>query len=304
MEFHGYRLLCAPPPAQGPAIFLPILKALEGDTFGGGPLRAAANLDHVGRLWRIADEQSHQLIGDQPGSRATAEKFYSEEAIRSLREHAMLPFASAGKKSARVYEPSPAEVLGSTTHWLVADSQGNIVCATQSQSLHFGAGVVAPGTGVVLNDTMSDFTFTEAQHPNFVGSGRRPRSTLAPTIVFRGKDPVFAIGVPGGSRITTAMLQVLIDRLALNRPLAEAIGDTRVHYTPPTVQNKEVTFEGEQSLSYELADSMRARGWRVVTPEESGRGRRFGGVNAIERNADGTWTGYADPRRTNVAVGY
>ena len=100
------------------------------------------------------------------------------------------------------------------------------------------------------------------------------------------------------------MLQVLIDRLALNRPLAEAIGDTRVHYTPPTVQNKEVTFEGEQSLSYELADSMRARGWRVVTPEESGRGRRFGGVNAIERNADGTWTGYADPRRTNVAVGY
>ncbi len=304
MDFRGYRLICAPPPAQGPAIFLPILKVLENETFGGGPLRTAANLDLIGRVWRIADGQSHRLIGDDATSRATVEKFIAPEAIRALREQALATTPAHAKKSAQLYEPAPAEVLGSTTHWLVADAQGNLVCATQSQSLHFGAGVVAPGTGVVLNDTMSDFNFTDRRHPNFVAPGRRPRSTLSPTIVFRGDKPVFAIGVPGGARITTAMLQVLLDRLVLNRPLAEAMGDTRIHYVARTTLTKEESFEAETSLPTDLAADLRGRGWQVVLPEEAGRGRHFGGVNAIEFNANGTLTGLADPRRTNAAVGY
>ena len=302
MDFHGYRLLCAPPPAIGPAIFLPILKALEDENFGGGPLRTAANLDEIGRVWRIADAEAHRRIGDTPGSRVMLEVFLAPATIRSLRERAAIS-ARAGKTS-QIYEASLAEVAGSTTHWLVADAEGNIVCATQSQSLHFGAGVIAPGTGVVLNDTMSDFTFTDAQNPNFVAPGHRPRSTLSPTIVFRGEQPAFAIGVPGGARISTAMLQVLLDRLALNRPLADAIGDTRVHFVAKIGATGEESFEAEQSLPKEISQGLRDRGWKVVLPEEPGRGRHFGGVNAIEFNANGTLSGFADPRRTNAAAGF
>jgi gamma-glutamyltranspeptidase/glutathione hydrolase len=302
MPFRGYRLVCAPPPALGPAIFLPVLKALEDVNFGGGPLRSVENLDLLGRFWRVADVQGHRLIGDDGASRAALDKLLSPDAIRALREQGSAP-AAAGK-TVRLDADSPSEILGSTTHWLVADVQGNIVCATQSQSLHFGAGVIAPGTGVVLNDTMSDFTFTDRRNPNFVAPGRRPRSTLSPTIVFRGDRPAFAIGVPGGARITTAMLQVLLDRLALGRPLAEAIGDTRVHFVAGAAPAKDVSLEAETSLPAELGEGLRARGWKVTLPEEPGRGRHFGGVNAIEFNADGTWTGFADPRRTNAAVGY
>ncbi len=302
MDFRGYRLVCAPPPALGPAIFLPVLKALENENLSGGPLRSVMNLDLLGRFWSVADVQGHRLIGDAGASREAMEKFLSPDSIRSLREQASAPVTA--KKTVQLDADAPSEILGSTTHWLVADAQGNIVCATQSQSLHFGAGVVAPGTGVVLNDTMSDFTFSDQRNPNFVAPGRRPRSTLSPTIVFRGDRLAFAIGVPGGARITTAMLQVLLDRLAFGRPLAEAIGDTRVHFVASTAQTKVVSFEAETSLPAELGEGLRARGWKVTLPEEPGRGRHFGGINAIELNADGSWTGYADPRRTNLAIGY
>ena len=128
--------------------------------------------------------------------------------------------------------------------------------------------------------------------------------------MLRGGQPVLALGVPGGARITTAMVQVLLDRLALNRPLADAIGDTRIHFVAPTRQAEAASFEAEKSLASDLAAGLRTRGWKVELPEEPGRGRHFGGVNAIEFNSDvmpagaASLTGYADPRRTNAAVGY
>lgn len=187
--------------------------------------------------------------------------------------------------------------MAATTHFLVADAAGNIVCATQSQSLHFGA-------GVVLNDSLSNFSFSEPKSPNYVAPGRRPRSTIAPTIVFRSGRPVFAIGIPGAVRIPTALLQALLDRLTLDRPLAEAIGDTRVHFDRNWRRNDEESIEGELSLPAAATDELRALGWKVNLTEPAGTGRMFGGINAIELNPGGGYTGYADPRRTNAALGY
>ena len=210
IDFRGYHLLCAPPPASGPAQFLTIMKVLEEDNFGGGPLRNAANLDRIGRVWRIVEPQTWRLIGDSPDSRASFEKLVAPASIRAIREKAaggQLPRRARQALAARAEagdEPFYEDPMAATTHWLVADAQGNIVCATQSLSLHFGAGVVPPGTGVVLNDSMSNFSFAQSKNPNYVAPGRRPHSTIAPTIVFRGGRPVFAIGIPGSSRIPTA----------------------------------------------------------------------------------------------------
>jgi len=90
----------------------------------------------------------------------------------------------------------------------------------------------------------------------------------------------------------------------LGRPLAEAIGDTRIHFTAPYRRGEVEAFEAEQSLPPEESQALQALGWKVNLPEPAGTGRFFGGVNAIEFNADGTLTGFADPRRTNVAGGY
>ncbi len=303
MDFRGYTLQCAPPPASGAALFLPIMKALETQTFAPGPLRSAANLDTIGRVWRAAFPAINRTIGDKPESRFFFEKLLAPDAIAELRAKAFGPLA-AKKKVVMAESEFYESPMAATTHFIVVDRAGNIVCATQSQSLHFGAGVVPPGTGVVMNNSMSNFTFTDLKSLNGLAPGRRPRSTIGPTIVLRAGKPVFAIGIPGASRIPTAMLQALLDRLAFNRPLAEAIGDTRVHFSAPYRRDEEETFEAEQSFPAAEAEALRARGWKVVLREPAGTGRYFGGLNAVEFNADGTLTGYADPRRTNAAVGY
>ncbi|MSU50534.1 MAG: gamma-glutamyltransferase [Opitutus sp.] len=306
--FRGHTLLCAPPPASGAALFLPIMKALETESFGGGPLRTAANLDQIGRVWRVVSAQVNRAIGDAPESRFLFEKLLAADSIAEIREKAFGPPAKRKKVAALGvdFEISPfyESPMAATTHFIVVDAQGNIVCATQSQSLHFGAGVVPPGTGVVMNDSMSNFTFSDVKSVNCVASGKRPRSTIGPTIVLRDGRPEFAIGIPGAARIPTAMLQVLLDRLALNRPFADAIGDTRVHYSTPFRAADGEAFEAEQSLPHATSLELQALGWKVSLPEAAGTGRHFGGINAVEFNADGTLTGFADPRRTNAAAGW
>jgi gamma-glutamyltranspeptidase/glutathione hydrolase len=306
IEFRGYRLVAAPPPASGPSSFLTMLKVLEDESFDGGPLRTAANLDRIGRVWRVVQPLVLRGIGDAPDARANFDRLVSPASIQELRAQA---FATT---TTRLDPRLEVEIDGSfteskmaaTTHFLVADGAGNIVCATQSQSLHFGAGVVPPGTGVVLNDSMSNLAFVNIDGVNFATPGRRARSTISPTIVLREGRPVFAIGIPGAARIPTAMLQALLDRLVLNRPLAEAIGDTRVHFASINRAGDVETFEAEESLPDAVADGLRKLGWNVVLPEVAGRGRHFGGLNAIEFGPEGWLTGYADPRRTNAAKGW
>ena len=314
INFRGYQIWAAPPPATGPAIFLTIMKALETEDFSGGPLRTAANLDRIGRVWGVVAPLVSRGIADVESARLNFEKLVAPDTIKAIRERAFplsaktvvnAVFKPARLAFVRNEEPVAYEdPAAATTHWLVADAAGNIVCATQSQSLHFGAGVVPPGTGVVMNDSMSNFAYSDAESLNFIAPGKRPRSTISPTLVLRGGKPVLALGIPGAARIPTAMLQVLLDRLALNRPLAEAMSDTRVHFSAPSKRDEPERFEAEQSLPESVAAGMSLRGWRVDLPEVAGRGRYFGGINAIEFNTDGSLTGYADLRRTNLAVGY
>ena len=311
IDFRGFRLLAAPPPTTGAAIFMPTMKALEEESFAGGPLRTAANLDRIGRIWRVVASRVSRGIGDVEGARIFFEKLVGPDSINAIRDEAT---GRARALSATSITEPPAvfgeepmfheDLAAATTHWLVADAAGNIVCATQSQSLHFGAGVVVPGTGIVMNNSMSNFAFNDRSSPNFVAPGKRSRSTIAPTIVFRSGKPVFAIGLPGAARIPTAMLQVLLDRLTLNRPLADAIGDTRFHFARATSESAPDSFAAEKSLPETVAAAMSLLGWRVDLPEVAGQGRYFGGVNAIEFNPDGSMTGLADPRRTNAVEGF
>lgn len=303
MDFRGHTLFAGPPPTSGAALFFPIMKALEDERFEG-PLRTAANIDRIARVWRAAFPHVSRTVADVPQSRELFDKLMSAESIAEIRKKAAAEPAVKPKKMAMAEEPFYENPMAATTHFIVADRHGNIVCATQSQSLHFGAGVVPPGTGVVMNDSMSNFMFSDAKSINYVAPGKRSRSTIAPTIVLREGKPVFAIGIPGAGRIPTALLQALLDRLAFGRPLAEAIGDTRLHFLSPLRREEGEAIEAEQSLPHGEAQALRERGWRVNLPEPAGTGRYFGGINAIEFNADGTLTGLADPRRTNAAGGH
>lgn len=304
-DFRGYRLLSAPPPTCGAAMVFPLLKALEDDDFFGGPLRTRANLGKIGRVWNVVAAEMWEKVGDAPESRGLVEGLLTSRAIADLRRAAATgeerrPRLTSSREIPPFYESEQA----ATTHFVIVDAAGNIVCATQSLSVHFGAGVVPPGTGVVLNNSMSNFSYGDPANINYVAPGRRARSTIAPTLVLKEGRPLLALGLPGSSRIPTALAQVLLDRLTLQRPMAEAIGDTRFHFIAPTRNSPGFVFEAERSLPSPLRSAIVEHGWTVSLPEDPGRGRYFGGINAVEFNDDGTLTGFADPRRSNAAAGY
>ena len=304
LDFRGYRLLASPPPTNGAPLFLTIMKALEDETFAGGPLRSAGNLDRIGRVWREVQPLVQRGLGDAPEAYFNYEKMIAPDSIAAIRRRARAPTVAVPAVAWWDDSGASESAMAATTHFIVADAAGNIVCATQSQSLHFGAGVVPSGTGVVLNDSMSNFAYTDPRSINYVAPGKRPRSTIAPTIVFRSGQPILAIGIPGAARIPTALLQVLLDRLAFDRPLREAIGDTRVHFELNWRKDNQESLQAEASLPAADFAALSRLGWKVELAEPAGAGQIFGGINAIEVNAAGGYTGYADPRRTNAARGY
>ena len=304
LDFRGYRLLASPPPTNGAPLFLTIMKALEDETFVGGPLRSAVNLDRIGRVWREVQPLVQRGLGDAPEAYFNYEKMIAPDSIAAIRRRARAPTVAVPAVAWWDDSGASESAMAATTHFIVADAAGNIVCATQSQSLHFGAGVVPSGTGVVLNDSMSNFAYTDPRSINYVAPGKRPRSTIAPTIVFRSGQPILAIGIPGAARIPTALLQVLLDRLAFDRPLREAIGDTRVHFELNWRKDNQESLQAEASLPAADFAALSRLGWKVELAEPAGAGQIFGGINAIEVNAAGGYTGYADPRRTNAARGY
>lgn len=290
IDTRGHSLFSGPPPTSGAALAFTILKVLEADPLHP-PLRTAQNLDRIGRAWRAVYPDVQRDIADTAEARSLAERMFSPAAVARYRELAAPAAMSVGSAE-----------NDATTHFVVVDRHGNIVSATQSLSLHFGAGVVA--AGIVMNDSMSNFTYDDPTAANAAAPGKRPRSTITPIIALREGRPVLALGVPGSSRIPTAMLQVLIEYLHLDRPLDDAIGDTRLHWQRAVGRAGEESIESESSLAPELADSLRQLGWKVDLIEPAGTGVHFGGINAIRLNADGTRTGYADPRRTNAAAGH
>lgn len=309
-DFRGYRIVGGPAPTTGAALYLTILKALEPETLGGERLRTAETLDLVGRVWRQVQPLVQRGIGDAPEAAFNFEKLVAPDSIARIRAAAHAEGMRAPKAAAlwpaEAFDDSGFSELAmaATTHFVVADGAGNIVCATQSQSLHFGAGVVAPGTGVVLNNSMSNFAFGGTPGVNSVAPGKRSRSTIAPTIVLREGRPVMALGIPGAARIPTAVLQALLDVLVYQRPLSEAIGDTRLHFDSNWRKAGEVTLQAEQSLPAAVVAELTSLGWKVELAEPAGTGRVFGGINAIEFTPEKTFIGYADPRRTNAAIGF
>ncbi len=290
IDYHGHALLSSPPPTSGAALALTLLQVLEDEPLTA-PLRTADTIDRIGRAWRAVYPDVQRDIADTPAARKLAEAMLSPAAISRYRE-----------RSGRTAEPIESGTHDATTHFVIVDRHGNVVSATQSLSLHFGAGVVA--AGVILNDSLSNFAFEDATAANAAAPGKRPRSTITPLIALRDGRPVLAIGVPGAGRIPTAMLQVLLEHLRLGRPLEEAIGDTRLHWQRPFGRDAEESIEAERSLDPAVVAELRARGWKVDLIEAPGTGLHFGGINAIRLEADGTRTGYADPRRTNAAAGH
>ena len=177
----------------------------------------------------------------------------------------------------------------STTHLTVADRKGNVVSYTFTIESIGGNGIVVPGYGFLLNNELTDFTYDDAEHVNRPEGGKRPRSSMAPTIVTRGGRVRFAVGSPGGSMIITTVLQTLMERIDFGRLLPEAILQPRA-----SQRNGDVTMAEQAFIDSPEGLALAARGHRFEAPDDPGE---IGFVHGIELRRGKRFIAAAEPTR-------
>ena len=292
VEFAGQRVFSSSPPTSGGSTLLLALDKLDEVAWEGTSMADAENLNRVGRVLQQVYPVVQGVVADDPASRTKVVEALSEEVDAVA---ALGPEYLPGNAN----HPEAIAADGATTHFVVVDSRNNMASVTQSLSHHFGAGVVAPGTGVLMNNSLRNFSYSNLGSVNAPGEGKRPRSTIAPTIVLTEEGAgSMALGVPGGQRIPTATLQVLIDTLVFSRPLEEALAAPRVHLRRDGAGTDAREFEFEYP-QHQTMEDLRQLGWDVRWNQDT---ETFGGFCAAIRLGDGLVQGVADLRRTN-AVG-
>lgn len=294
----NYRLFAGAPPTTGGSTALLGMKLLEHHPWNlDDGFRSAKNVDAWARALRHLYPRIQRTMADHPNSHEEFQSMSESDYLLQLR-------AEMGN-----LDPSPAGAAGNadtgsswTTHFVIADAEGNIACVTQSLSHHFGSGVTAPGTGVVLNNSLKNFSFSDPQGVNYGAGHKRPRSTVAPVIVFEDNQPVLAFGLPGGGRIPTTTFAFLIETLYFGESVESAMEAPRLHllrdWSRDPVSRK---IQVEAGVDPHLQKELRQLGWIVEVVEDT---EFFGGITAIEFESDGSMTGWADDRRTNSASGF
>ncbi|MES2349536.1 MAG: gamma-glutamyltransferase [Pseudomonadota bacterium] len=236
-SYRGYEFVAAPPPSSGGVTLCQILNVLEGyDLKAMGPQSAAA-IHLMVEAMRHAYRDRNATLGDPAFVSNPLEHLLSKSYAAEIRAH----IGDRATPSAQLPPLAPVQQRErpETTHYSVLDRDGNAVSATYTINGRFGALVMAPGTGVVLNNEMDDFTVKEgAQNlfglvqgaANAIAPGKRPLSSMAPTLVKKDGKVYMVLGSPGGSRIITIALQTALNVIDFGMAPQEAVDAPRIHH--------------------------------------------------------------------------
>jgi gamma-glutamyltranspeptidase / glutathione hydrolase len=296
--YRGYDLVSMPPPSSGGVELLEMLNILEGYDLAHDD--EAQTLHLMIEAMKRAYADRALFLGDpdkvqNPVARLTS-KSYAADWRATIDPARATPASDI--RAGGIVQPEGRN----TTHFSVVDRFGNAVSNTCTLNFSYGVGLVAEGTGVVLNNELDDFaakpdtpnayglTGAEANEP---GPGKRPLSSMTPTIVLKDGKPFLVTGSPGGSRIITTVLQVIVNVIDRGMDIAAAVSAPRVHdqWLPDQVY-------AEPGISEDLIAALQARGDKVV-PQ-----RPFTSANSIVVTPEG-FVGAADPRSPGaLAVGF
>jgi len=296
-SYRGYHIVSAPPPSSGGTTICEILNILEGYDLKALGFRSPQSVRLLVEAMRQAYRDRNTFLGDPTFVQNPLERLLSKEYAAAIRTT-----IDAGK-------PPPAAALeppkekAETTHYSVVDGEGNAVAVTYTINGSFGAAVIAPGTGFFLNNEMDDFTVKPGA-PNLYGlaqgeanaimPGKRPLSSMSPTLVEKDGRVLLVLGSPGGSRIITAVLETILNIVDYGMAPQEAVGAPRLHHQGLP---DEVAYE-RSGLAPETIVELSGIGYKLVEQ------RSWGAVELIEI-ANGRLYGVNDPRRpAGAAVGY
>ena len=299
--YRGYEVVSMPPPSSGGVHLIQMLNILETGSLAESGPASAATIHRMAEAMKLAYADRSEHLGDPdfvkvPVAGLTS-KAYAKELAAQIDPRRVRPSAEIKPGQPQRHES------GQTTHYSVVDRDGNAVAVTYTLNLAYGSGIVAAGTGILLNNEMDDFAAKPGVpnafgliggDANAVGSGKRPLSSMTPTLVFKDGQPVLITGSPGGSRIITTVLQIVLNVIDHRMNLAEATLAPRIHH-----QWLPDELRVEEGISPDTVRLLKELGHKVVISDA------MGDTQSIVRTPEGRLYGFSDTRRGDGrAAGY
>jgi gamma-glutamyltranspeptidase/glutathione hydrolase len=292
-----------------------MLNVLEGFELAPLGARSSASIHRVAEAMKLAFADRAAYLGDPDFVAVPVERLIAKDYADWLRGRLLPPRWRRppwtwDRDEVAIEVPGPGlgpwpPAAGGTTHLSVADAAGNAVAITQTVNLLFGSGITPHGTGVVLNDEMDDFAvatntpnafgLVDTRGQNAVAGGKRPLSSMAPTIVLEGGRVRMVTGSPGGPRIISTTLLTILDVFDHGMDVSEAVAAPRFHH-----QWLPDELVVEQAIPRDVIEGLRERGHRVVVSE-----RDWSSAQAIVVDPASGWlSGGSDPRSDGLAQGW
>jgi gamma-glutamyltranspeptidase/glutathione hydrolase len=309
-NYRGYGVVSAPPPSSGGVVICEILNILEGYPLKEMGFRAAQSVHYQIEAMRHAYMDRNSYLGDPDFIKNPLDRLLSKDYAAQIRA-VIDPNKAAVSRD--IKPGIPPHEGSNTTHYSIVDKWGNAVSVTYTLNDWFGAKVTAATTGVVLNDEMDDFT-SKIGVPNMYGlvqgeanaiaPGKRPLSSMSPTIVTKDGKTVMVVGTPGGSRIITAVLHTIINVIDYGMNVQEAVDAPKFHqqWLPETTNIERF------ALSPDTLKVLEGMGQKFSGPQPANHlaailvGAPTLGGKPVAKNR---YYGANDPRRnTGLALGY
>ncbi|MES2900758.1 MAG: gamma-glutamyltransferase [Pseudomonadota bacterium] len=298
-SYRGYEVVGMGLPGSGGPTIAAALNILEGYDLGALPRAQAEHLYLEASRLAFADRNAYMADPEFVDVPLTGlmSKDYAAQRRRLIDPARAGGAVAAGDPYPFQNDPSlPLRPRSSrlmaesahTTHLAVSDKDGNIVAYTYTIEDWGGSGMVVPGYGFLLNNEMTDFDFA-GPHPNVPEAGKRPRSSMSPTIVFKNGRPAFTVGSPGGATIITTVLQTLINHIDFGMPMDQALNAPRLSQRNDALTEIEPGFAGSVQAS-----SLEALGQRW------GKAKEIGAANALVFHPDGSVTAVSEGARHGV----
>ncbi|RYF81248.1 MAG: gamma-glutamyltransferase [Comamonadaceae bacterium] len=299
-SYRGHEIVTMPPPSSGGPHLVQILNMLEPQPVAQWGSNSAQYLHYMAEASKLAYADRSEHLGDPDFVKVPQKGLTSKRYAASLAQ-TIDPTRARPAKEIKPGRPQPYE-SDQTTHYSVVDKAGNAVAVTYTLNTNFGSGIVAKGTGILLNNEMDDFSakpgVTNAYgliggDANAVAPKKRPLSSMTPTLVLKDGKPVLVTGSPGGARIITTVLQTVVNTIDFQMNPAEAAATPRVHHqwTPDELRV-------EKGLSPDTLALLKQRGHNVALKASMGRTQTV-------QVREGVLYGYSDPRNPDgKTLGY
>ncbi|MDR3066222.1 MAG: gamma-glutamyltransferase [Comamonas sp.] len=290
-SYRGYQIVTMPPPSSGGAHLIQILNMMERWPMNQWGANSAQSVHYMTEAMKLAYADRSEYLGDPDfvkiPLKGLISKSYAGELAAGIKPRQARPGKDIRPGRPQAYESDQ------TTHYSVVDKAGNAVAVTYTLNTNFGSGIVAPGTGILLNNEMDDFSAKPGVanayglvggDANAVQAGKRPLSSMTPTLVLKDGKPVLVTGSPGGARIITTVLQQVVNHIDFGMNPAEAASTPRFHHqwTPDELRV-------EKGFSPDTLALLRQWGHTVALKASMGRSQ------TIEIR-DGLLRGASDPR--------